>query len=79
MPITDELLFHKLVHVEQHRQLSVVNFSAPYVRGFLVGGGHEGIPLNEMLMLLESALKKDPTMRFSVADEVAEWIAADGF
>lgn len=75
----DELLFHELVHVEQYRQLGVSNFSALYVRGFLVGGGYEGIPLERNAYTLGERFEKDPTMRFSVADEVAEWIAADRF
>lgn len=75
----DGLLFHELVHVEQYRQLGVSNFSTLYVRGFLVGGGYEGIPLERNAYTLGERFEKDPTTCFSVADEVAEWIAADRF
>ena len=78
-PFTDELLFHELVHVEQYRQLGISNFSALYVRGFLVGGGYEGIPLERNAYILGARFEKDSTRRFSVADEVAEWSAADRF
>lgn len=78
-PFTEGLLFHELVHVEQYRQLGVSNFSALYVRGFLAGGGYEGIPLERNAYSLGERFEKDPTKRFSVADEVAEWIAANRF
>ena len=45
VPLTDGLLFHELVHVEQYRQLGLQRFSELYVRGFLSGGGYDGIPL----------------------------------
>jgi len=41
----DGLLFHELVHVEQHRQLGIPRFADLYVRGFLSGGSYEAIPL----------------------------------
>ena len=76
---TDGLLFHELVHVEQYRQLGVSNFSRLYVRGFLHGDGYEGIPLERNAYLLGEHYVKDPKRCFSVADQVAEWIAADKF
>jgi hypothetical protein len=78
-PFTEGLLFHELVHVEQYRQLDVSKFSALYVRGFLAGGGYEGIPLERNAYSLGERFEKDPTTQFSVADEVAEWIAANRF
>jgi hypothetical protein len=44
-PFSNGLLFHKLVHVEQYRQLSIPRFSELCVRGFLNGGSYEAIPL----------------------------------
>src|SRR2546429_7268300 len=38
-------LFHELVHAEQYRQLGVGRFAELYIRGFLSGGGYDGIPL----------------------------------
>jgi hypothetical protein len=42
---TDGLLFHELVHVEQHRQLGISRFAELSVSGFRSGGGYDGIPL----------------------------------
>jgi hypothetical protein len=78
-PFTDGLLFHELVHVEQYRQLGIPRFSELYVRGFLTGGGYEGIPLERNAYLLGERYEKDPARHFSVADEVAEWNAKGRF
>jgi hypothetical protein len=55
-PFSDGLEFHELVHVEQYRQLGITRFAELYVRGFLSGGGYDGIPL-EMNASLPSILK----------------------
>jgi hypothetical protein len=68
------LLFHELVHVEQYRQLGIPHFSSLYVRGFLSGGGYEGIPLEKNAYALCARFEANPLQRFSVSDEVAEWI-----
>lgn len=73
-PFTDGLLFHELVHVEQYRQLGVRLFSQSYVRGFLNGGGYDGIPLERNAYTLGERYEKTPTRVFSVADEVTRWI-----
>src|SRR5690349_24230460 len=39
------VLFHEVVHAEQYRQLGLGRFAELYVRGFLSGGGYDGIPL----------------------------------
>ena len=73
-PFTDGLLFHELVHVEQYRQLGIPQFSNLYVRGFLTGGGYEGIPLERNAYGLGARFEANPRQRFSVADEVSEWV-----
>jgi hypothetical protein len=78
-PFTDGLLFHELVHVEQYRQLGLSSFSALYVRGFLSGGGYEGIPLERNAYTLGERFQRDRTVSFSVAEIVARWIAAKRF
>ena len=78
-PFTDGLLFHELVHVEQYRQLGIPHFSELYVRGFLTGGGYDGIPLERNAYMLGGRYEKDPARHFSVADEVAEWNAKGRF
>lgn len=78
-PFTDGLLFHELVHVEQYRQLGLPSFSGLYVRGFLKGGGYDAIPLERNAYVLGERYEEDPARRFSVAGEVAEWIADGRF
>jgi hypothetical protein len=70
-PFTDGLLFHELVHVEQYSQLGIPRFSGLYVRGFLSGGGYDGIPLEVNAYALGSQFEGKPRRQFSVADEVA--------
>jgi hypothetical protein len=72
---TDGLLFHELVHVEQYRQLgSITRFAELYVRGFLSGGGYDGIPLEVNAYELGDRFERSPGTQFSVADEVGELI-----
>ena len=73
-PFSDRLLFHELVHVEQYRQLGIPRFAELYVRGFLSGGGYDGIPLEINAYELGGRFERSPQMRFSVADEVGAWV-----
>ena len=75
VPFTEPLLFHELVHAEQYRQLGIPRFAELYLRGFLSGGGYDGIPLERNAYALGDRYEKDPTRAFSVADEVALWVA----
>jgi hypothetical protein len=70
VPLTDGLLFHELVHVEQFHQLGIPWFSELYVRGFL-SGGYDGIPLELNAYALGRHFEAHPRRRFSVADVVA--------
>ena len=74
MAFADGLLFHELVHVEQYRQLGIPRFSELYVRGFLSGGGYDGIPLEVNAYALGRRFEGNPRQRFSVADEAARWV-----
>ena len=78
-PFTHGLLFHELVHVEQYRQLGIQQFSSLYVRGFLTGGGYDGIPLEKNAYMLGARFEANPRQQFSVSDEVADWIRHDRF
>lgn len=69
-PFSDALLFHELVHVEQYRQLGIPRFAELYVRGFLSGGGYDGIPLEINAYDLGGRFERNPKTRFSVRDEV---------
>jgi hypothetical protein len=73
-PITIGTLFHELVHVEQYHQLGVPRFSELYVRGFLSGGGYDGIPLEMNAYELGARFEAYPDRTFSVENEVASWI-----
>lgn len=75
VPFSDGLLFHELVHVEQYRQLGIPRFAELYVRGFLAGGGYDAIPLEVNAYTLGGRYERNPAQRFSVADDVAKWIA----
>ena len=76
---TDRLLFHELVHVEQYRQLGVPEFSSLYVRGYLSGGGYEGIPLEVNAYTLDARFHNAPAAQFHVANEVRSWITEGRF
>jgi hypothetical protein len=71
---TAPLVFHELVHVEQYRQLGIARFSELYVRGFLLAGSYEAIPLELNAYGLEGVFRQTPHRRFSVEDEVSAWI-----
>ena len=73
-PLTFQLLFHELVHVEQYRQLGIERFSELYVRGFLEGGSYEAIPLEVNSYGLEGGFRKSRHRGFSVEEEVAVWL-----
>lgn len=79
MPFDNDLLFHELVHVEQYHQLGVTAFSDLYVRGFLNGGGYEGIPLEQNAYMLGARYAQNRAGIFSVAEDVATWIAEARF
>lgn len=78
-PFSDGLLFHEFVHVEQYRQLGVPRFAELYVRGFLTGGGYDGIPLEINAYDLGSRFEAQPEHAFSVEAEVASWIQQNRF
>ncbi len=78
-PFSDGLLFHELVHVEQYRQLGIPRFAELYVRGFLSGGGYNGIPLEINAYELGGRFERSPRTRFAVADEVGAWVSAGRF
>jgi hypothetical protein len=75
--LTDQLLFHELVHVEQYRQLGIDRFAQLYVQGFLTGGGYDGIPLEMQAYALDARFHRAPATRFDVTSEIAEAIRAD--
>lgn len=73
------LLFHELVHVEQYRQLGIPRFAELYVLGFVNGGSYEAIPLEVNAYALEGRYENNHAQHFSVAEQVAAWIAENRF
>jgi len=63
-------LFHELVHVAQYRVLGLRRFADLYVRGFLNGGGYDGIPLEQQAYELEERSRRSPKEVFSVEQDV---------
>ncbi|MGC2198395.1 MAG: hypothetical protein WA628_27235 [Terriglobales bacterium] len=63
-------LFHELVHVVQYRVLGLRRFAELYVRGFLEGGGYEGIPLERQAYELGACFDRQPNKIFSVEEDV---------
>src|ERR1035437_1616498 len=73
-PVTTDLLFHELVHVEQYRQLGIRRFAELYVRGFVTDGGYDGIPLEVSAYQLGERFERGPQTPFSVELDVSAWI-----
>lgn len=76
---TDRVLFHELVHVVQYEKLGLAQFAAKYVRGFLVGGSYEAIPLEMNAYELDARFSAAPAKAFSAEAEVQLWIDGDRF
>jgi hypothetical protein len=72
-------LFHELVHVEQYKQLKLAGFAKHYVSGFLRTGKYEQIPLEVQAYGLDARFAANPSLNFSVRDEVEKWISENKF
>ena len=77
--LTNELLFHELVHVVQYQKLGLADFAGEYLRGFLSGGSYEAIPLERNAYQLAARFVAAPTRPFSVETEVQVHIDAGRF
>ena len=78
-PLSDSLLFHEFVHVEQYRRLGISRFAELYVRGFLGGGGYDGIRLELNAYSLGARFESAPGSPFSAESEVGSWIKQGKF
>ncbi len=76
---SEGVLFHELVHAEQYRQLGVGRFAELYVRGFLSGGGYDGIPLEVNAYSLGARFEDGREADLSVEAEVSSWIKRRAF
>jgi hypothetical protein len=70
--VNQSTLFHELVHVVQYRVLGLHQFARLYVRGFLKGGGYDGIPLEKQAYELEARFSQNPKQVFSVEQDVVK-------
>ena len=73
-PLSLQLLFHELVHAVQYAHLGLDGFASRYVRGFLSGGSYEEIPLEKQAYELEDKFASNPSVAFSVEDDVKQRI-----
>jgi hypothetical protein len=78
VPLWDDVLFHELVHCEQYRQLGIQKFADVYAKGYLNAGYH-GVQLEEHAYTLGTRFELNSGQPFSVAPEVATWIAEARF
>jgi hypothetical protein len=72
--MSQQTLFHELVHAVQFRKIGVEGFAGCYVSGFLSGGGYDGIPLERNAYELDTRFAGAPARSFDVAAEVQSWI-----
>jgi len=72
-----QLLFHELVHAVQYKHLGLDGFASRYVRGFLSGGSYEEIPLEKQAHDLEGQFAANPSVAFSVEEDVRQRINAN--
>jgi hypothetical protein len=75
-PMSPSTLFHELVHATQYRVLGLRGFARLYVRGFLDGGGYDGIPLERQAYELEGRFRRSPNHAFSVEQDVVRRLEA---
>jgi hypothetical protein len=69
-------LFHGLVHAMQFRILGVERSVESYVRALLKTGLHVTIPFEAHAYELDARFAQDPSIAFSVEEEIKSWAAA---
>ena len=74
-----QVQFHELVHAVQYQKLGLKQFANKYLRGLLVKGTYERIPLEANARLLDEAFFKNPSQVFSVEQDVQRWINENKF
>ena len=78
-PLTDDLLFHELVHFVQYQHLGLREFARLYVKGFLEAGSYEAIPLERQAYDLDARYSAAPRVPFSVDNEVKQAVESGFF
>jgi hypothetical protein len=77
-PVTASLLMHEMIHVVQYRLLGVTGFTRRYIRGFLMTGAYDAIPLELCACELTQRLTEGNKL-FNVEKEILKWIQSDRF
>ncbi len=72
--LTDNALFHGLVHAVQFQILGLQRYSDLMVRGFLRTNAHFAVPLEAHAFALESKFARNGMESFSVEEHVRLWI-----
>ena len=72
--ITDQLLFHALVHVVQYHALGIEGYVDLYLRNFVRTGKHIVVPFEVHAYGLDQRFMKAPAAAFSVESEVRRWL-----
>ena len=72
--ITNNALFHGLVHALQFQILGLQRYCDLLVRGFLRTNAHFAVPLEAHAFALESKFARDASESFSVEEQVRLWI-----
>lgn len=75
--LTQQLIFHELVHVTQYRLLGVEEFARLYILGYLQSG-YEGTPLEKCAYELDGRFIMG-ARPFDVESEVKAWIDGKRF
>jgi hypothetical protein len=75
-PLSLRLLFHGLVHVAQYALLGRERYLELYVRAFVQTGTYTSVPLEVQAYQLDHRYTEDPSLPFSVEDEVRRWSEA---
>jgi|SRR5579859_7433432 len=73
------LLFHGLVHAAQYAVLGRDRYLELYVRAFVQTGAYTRVPLEVQAFQLDHRYTEDPSLPFSVEDEVRKWSSADSY
>lgn len=72
-------LFHGLVHVAQYAELGRERYLELYVRAFLHSGNYTSVPFEVQAFQLDHRYAEDPSLPFSVEDQVRRWNDAGSY
>lgn len=78
-PLDPRVRFHELVHAVQYQKLGLKQFANKYLRGFLARGSYEKIPLEVNARMLDEAFAQNPSVTFSVEQEIQRWTNENKF